>query len=512
MDSGSPGDGEVGGEDGGGGGLQGKEGGGGGGGGSLITQCVGLMQTLKSKLTLVIPNDDETQMLLLRLQEGQVHWCLAMGCQAACSMEQCLHRCSSEDHFHNDRVLVKSEHICHMAHSCGVQGGMCRSGGIGKGRCIDKEGNMLAEGVLGKCNLVIGPGNRSHTEHCSCLSVFHADTKEVLARHDAEHKNLDPALMQGVSFNTVRQHFDTTKLVRCNKACDRFGCMGKCIIAVRARADNDDVASDSDHHVHTCEREHCMGVCGRDPHCRRPCRKGHTHTVEEFVAFQPHRDASAPSGVGHGIYATRLSSREVTELSLPAPDVGAVAKAFALERLLGTRHDSFSAICRAADAHNRTDRVPPRRIHTARVCELEDSSCIDPFAILASSMSSSPWGSRSEPQGGVLPAEPFLPDAGARIHLTRGGGGGKTTSGTAGLAELAGFEVYIYIIYVYTYTHTRVYAYMHACMHTHTHTHTYTHTYIRKNIHTYTHTYTHTRTYVKTYTRTHTHIHTHVHT
>ena len=67
---------------------------------------MGLMQALKSKLTLAIPNDDETQMLLLRFQEGLVHWCLAMGCQAGCSMEQCLHRCSSEEHFHNDRVLV----------------------------------------------------------------------------------------------------------------------------------------------------------------------------------------------------------------------------------------------------------------------------------------------------------------------------------------------------------------------------------------------------------------------
>ena len=260
---------------------------------------------------------------------------------------------------------------------------------------------MLAEGVLGKCNLVIDPGNRIHTGHCSCLSEFHADSREVLAAHDAELKNLDPALMQGLSFNTVRQRFDTAKLVRCNKACDRFGCMGKCIITVRARAGNDDVASDSDNHVHNCEREWCMGVCGRDPHCRRPCRKGHTHTVEEFVAFQPHRDASAPSGVGHGIYATRLSSRDVTELSLPAPDLGAVAKAFALERLLGTRHDSLSAILSAADAHKRTDRVPPRRIHSARVRELEDSSLpdhsIEPFAILASSMSppSSSLGSRS---------------------------------------------------------------------------------------------------------------------
>ena len=48
------------------------------------------------------------------------------------------------------------------------------------------------------------------------------------------------------------------------------------------------------------------------------------------MAFQPARPKSAPSGVGKAIYASYLSSRDVTELLLPGPNAAAVSKAFAV--------------------------------------------------------------------------------------------------------------------------------------------------------------------------------------
>jgi len=184
-----------------------------------------------------------------------------------------------------------------------------------------------------------------------------------------------------------------------------------------------------------------MGVCGRDQNCRRPCKKKHTHTVEEFVAFQPYRDVAAPSGVGRGIYATRLTSRDVTELSLPGPEEGAVAKAFALERLMGTRHDSFAAILGAADANNRTQRVPKKRVHSKRVRELvEDHEHIDPFAIL--SPPSSAWGSptsgsRTCADMGAQSTALSSPAAGAR-SIEEGKAGRSAVSQVSAVSAVSG--------------------------------------------------------------------------
>ena len=46
--------------------------------------------------------------------------------------------------------------------------------------------------------------------------------------------------------------------------------------------------TEANEHVHCCERPHCLGICGRDPNCRRQCRKSHTHTVLYCDVFCMH--------------------------------------------------------------------------------------------------------------------------------------------------------------------------------------------------------------------------------
>ena len=78
------------------------------------------------------------------------------------------------------------------------------------------------------------------------------------------------------------------------------------------------------------------------------------------MALQPKRPASAPIGVGRSVFAAHLTSRDVTDLSLPGPDGEVVSKAFAIERAIRCRGESFEDIMHRARTHGRTS-APTRK-------------------------------------------------------------------------------------------------------------------------------------------------------